>query len=170
MCGPDPGKSYPRPVLNSGHFGNDFILCTLRLPCNHHSLVLCCFEMELEKHRWWWGTNTSDLRENKEAGVPLASYWALPPIAGQIFAVSADRDPCVCRPSKVGWLTRAAAALLPQVLEPSLAACRRPGCKVKGGCGSPNMCLHPEPTRKPDFWPPFRVLVASERDGPKNVL
>ena len=127
--------------------------------------------------RWEWrntgggrGTNTSDLRENKEAGVPLASYWALPPIAGQIFAVSADRDPCVCRPSKVGWLTRAAAALLPQVLEPSLAACRRPGCKVKGGCGSPNMCLHPEPTRKPDFWPPFRVLVASERDGPKNVL
>ena len=72
---------------------------------------------------------------SKQANAPLASYSPLPPIAGQIFAVS-DRDPCVC-PNQVGWLTRAT-VVLPQVLEPSFAACRRPGCKVKGGSGSPN--------------------------------
>ena len=64
-----------------------------------------------------------------------APWSQAPPIAGHIFAVSADdRNPCVC-PTWGGW----PALLLPQVLEsPCLPQLAGPGCKVKGGSGSPN--------------------------------
>ena len=83
---------------------------------------------------------------------PLASYIQLAPHSGSnicgigwsVFVREVGR-----------WLTRATVASSPWEPEPSLAAARRPaGCKVKGGSGSPNfrsMCLHPQPTKQPDF-------------------
>ena len=68
-----------------------------------------------------------------------AAPYSTPPIAGHIFAVSVDRNPCVC-PFEVVDLH---GVLLPQVLERSClpwmaGGHERPGCKVKGKSGSPN--------------------------------
>ena len=134
---------------------NDKIFSINRLHCSYELVNHSCFVVFIIlKSRHWhrsqvtkmflivWTTNKQTLWPHIQLAPHSGSNIC--GIGWSVFVREVGR-----------WLTRATVASSPWEPEPSLAAARRPaGCKVKGGSGSPNfrsMCLHPQPTKQPDF-------------------